>query len=119
MFILQKGIVMASPKESPKKKPTAKATTKKETSVEELAPKKVAAQKKAAVKAVKETVSKESAAKPKKSSKNKAEPMSGFERYKMIEVAAYYLAEKSGFAGHAADYWVAAEKEIDKKGAKK
>jgi hypothetical protein len=45
--------------------------------------------------------------------------MSGFERYKMIEVAAYYIAEKNGFAGHAADYWIAAEKEIDKKLAKK
>ncbi len=110
---------MASPKESPKKKPTAKATTKKESSPKEIAPKKVAVPKKAAVKAAKETVAKAPAAKPKKTSKSKAEPMSGFERYKMIEVAAYYLAEKNGFAGNAADYWIAAEKEIDKKGAKK
>jgi len=33
----------------------------------------------------------------------------------MIEVAAYYLAEKDGFKGYAADYWIVAEKEIEKK----
>ncbi len=55
----------------------------------------------------------------KKASAPKSAMMSGFERYKMIEVAAYYLAEKKGFSGHSADYWIAAEKEINKKLAKK
>lgn len=44
--------------------------------------------------------------------------MSGFERYKMIEVAAYYLAEKKSFAGNSTDYWVAAEAQIKKMLAK-
>jgi hypothetical protein len=36
-------------------------------------------------------------------------------RHKMIEVAAYYLAEKRGFAGQGAfDDWIKAEAEIDK-----
>ncbi len=33
----------------------------------------------------------------------------------MIEVAAYYIAEKHGFAGSAVDYWVQAEIEINAK----
>ncbi len=35
------------------------------------------------------------------------------ERYKMIQDAAYFMAEKSGFLGGAMDYWMAAEIEID------
>lgn len=35
------------------------------------------------------------------------------ERYRMIEVAAYYLAENNGFQGSTLDYWVAAEAQID------
>lgn len=53
--------------------------------------------------------------KKKKQTASNIEVVSGFERYKMIEVAAYYLAEKNGFAGNAADYWVEAEKMIDEK----
>ncbi len=57
---------------------------------------------------------------PKKTSTKKTVTAnSPFERYKMIEVAAYYIAEKDGFQGCTADYWVAAEKEINKKIAKK
>lgn len=52
--------------------------------------------------------------KTKKSAPKKMKVVSGFERYKMIEVAAYYLAEKHKFAGHAADYWIEAEKMINK-----
>jgi hypothetical protein len=35
------------------------------------------------------------------------------ERYRMVQDAAYYLAEKNGFAGGAMGYWVAAEIEIE------
>lgn len=35
------------------------------------------------------------------------------QRYKMIQDAAYYLAEKNGFQGGAMDYWMAAELEIE------
>lgn len=36
------------------------------------------------------------------------------ERYKMIQDAAYYLAEKRGFApGHAQEDWAEAERQVD------
>lgn len=34
------------------------------------------------------------------------------QRYRMVQDAAYYLAEKNGFKGGALDYWIAAEAEI-------
>jgi len=37
------------------------------------------------------------------------------ERYKMIEIAAYYIAERHHFKGNATDFWVTAEAEISKK----
>ena len=113
---------MATAKATPKKKPapkTDKKTTAKKATVKKATEKKVSGTKAVAVKkvtAVKKVSPKKAA--PKETTK-KAEAMSGFERYKMIEVAAYYIAEKNGFAGNTADYWSAAEKEIDKKLAKK
>lgn len=53
--------------------------------------------------------------KRKKLKAEKIKVISGFERYKMIEVAAYYLAEQNNFQGHAAEYWKEAEKMIDSK----
>ncbi len=35
------------------------------------------------------------------------------QRYRMIQDAAYFIAEKNGFASGAMDYWIAAEAEID------
>jgi len=35
------------------------------------------------------------------------------DRIKMIEVAAYYLAEKHGFGHDPQDYWLQAEQEVD------
>jgi len=34
------------------------------------------------------------------------------ERYRMIETAAYFIAEQHGFHGHADEHWAAAEREI-------
>ncbi len=34
------------------------------------------------------------------------------ERYHMVQTAAYFIAERNGFCGCAADHWVAAELEI-------
>ncbi len=34
------------------------------------------------------------------------------ERYRMVETAAYFIAERSGFSGNNADHWIAAELEI-------
>ena len=57
-----------------------------------------------------------------KSSKTASQPrtVSAEERYRMIAEAAYYRAEQRGFQdqGPVAD-WLAAEKEIDKRLAKK
>lgn len=36
------------------------------------------------------------------------------ERYRMTEVAAYFLAERDGFQGSSIEYWVAAEAQITK-----
>ena len=104
---------MATAKASPKKKSTPKTvdkkiTAKKAPSTKAAAPKKAVAKKVAPKKTA-----------VKKVSTKKTSAMTRFERYKMIEVAAYYIAEKNGFAGHSTDYWAAAEKEIDKKLAKK
>lgn len=103
---------MATAKTTPKKKTAPKTAEKKVATAKAVAPKKEATKK--------ATSKKSEPKKPsiKKAAKNYGE-MSGFERYKMIEVAAYYMAEKHGFAGHAADYWIAAENEIDKILAKK
>jgi hypothetical protein len=37
------------------------------------------------------------------------------ERYRMVETAAYYIAERSGFQGCATEFWAAAEIEIANK----
>lgn len=34
------------------------------------------------------------------------------ERYNMIQVAAYYLAERDNFSGSPVDYWIEAEAQI-------
>ncbi len=36
------------------------------------------------------------------------------EHYRMVEVAAYFLAERNGFAGSPVEYWTAAEAQINK-----
>ena len=36
------------------------------------------------------------------------------ERYRMVEVAAYFLAERNSFAGNPVEYWSAAEAQISK-----
>jgi predicted flap endonuclease-1-like 5' DNA nuclease len=86
---------MANPKNSTKKSRVTKVITPKNSNVE--------------VKLVKPKN------KRKKQTAKNIQVVSGFERYKMIEVAAYYLAEKNGFAGSAADYWIDAEIMIDAK----
>ncbi len=46
--------------------------------------------------------------------KAKATAVSPEHHYRMVEVAAYYLAEKDGFTGSPVDYWIAAELQIGK-----
>jgi len=93
----------AAPKTAAEKKPAAKksAATKAEPA------KKTAATKPAATK--KPATKKPAAPKPAKSRK-----IGGEERYRMIEVAAYFLAERNGFKGNPVEYWTAAEIQISK-----
>ena len=83
---------------SPTKKPASKTVKK------EAAPAKKSATKKPAIK-------KTAAKKP---ATPKARKISAEERYKMVEIAAYYIAEHNNFKGNAIDFWVAAEEEISK-----
>lgn len=90
--------------------PAKKTSTKAATS-DTAAPKKTkaaTAEKKQA--AEKKPAAAKKVAKPKAS---KSGSISSFERYKMIEVAAYYLAEKNGFAGSSVEYWTQAEQAFD------
>ena len=41
------------------------------------------------------------------------------QRQRMIEVSAYYLAEKDGFLGDGQKYWLQAERDVDAKLGKK
>ena len=87
---------------------TKKATATKTTAAKAAAkPKTTTATKKA-------SASKTTAAKKPAAKKTKAADMTPEHRYRMIEVAAYYLAEKDGFAGSPVEYWMAAELQIGK-----
>ncbi|MGQ2966972.1 DUF2934 domain-containing protein [Methylophilus sp.] len=84
--------------------------------------KKPVAKKAAASKAVtakpaaKKTASKTSATKTSTSKKNSSPAIvTSANRLQMIEVAAYYIAEKHGFHGPSSDHWLAAEKQVDSK----
>lgn len=85
---------MKSVKKSPAKKVVAKAAP-----VQKLAVK-------AAPKAVSKPVA---AAKPAASKKTEFSPE---QRYKLIEEAAYFIAERHGFNGDSAYFWSLAEAEI-------
>lgn len=89
---------MATAKTTAEKKPAAaqKTTVSKAKSTEE---KKVAVKK----------------APAKKAGPSKSKNIDAGERYRMTEIAAYYIAERDNFAGCAVDYWIAAEAEIAKK----
>ncbi len=105
---------------------TTKKSTESETAPSKTSPKKATAKTStASVKAakpvkkaaVKKTVAKDDTAK-KTSTKKSGAALPEFspgERYKMIEIAAYYIAEKNNFSGNAAEYWVLAEREISQK----
>ena len=81
---------MKEVKKTPAKKSAPKAVAAKKV-VEKAAPKAVAAAKPAA---------------PKKSEINPEQ------RYKMIEQAAYFIAERHGFNGDSAYFWSLAEAEV-------
>jgi len=76
-----------------KKKPAAKKPAAKKPAAKKPAPKKAA-------------IKKAVASKPNK--------ISAEERYRMVEVAAYFMAERNKFAGNPVGYWAAAEVQIKK-----
>lgn len=111
----------ASKSTTAEKKTPAKAAAAKETAVWPFpeVEKTVAAKpaKKAAV--AEETVAKKPAARkaaaPKAKAAAKVVQPSAQERYRMVETAAYYIAERSGFQGCTTEHWAAAEREIAEK----
>lgn len=82
-------------------KPIAKTAAKKAPAVSDKPQPEKAASKKAAP--------------AKKVAKTKAtgQPITADARLRHIEVAAYYIAEKSGFSGDPSECWLAAEREVD------
>lgn len=82
---------------------TAKKTTTRKTTT--TADKPVAAKK---------TTTRKPAASKAKSADISVSKINPEERYRMVEVAAYFLAERSGFAGNPVEYWTAAEAQISK-----
>jgi acyl-CoA reductase-like NAD-dependent aldehyde dehydrogenase len=93
------------------KKPVAKKTTAKAPATKAVAKPSTATVTKAA------TTTKAKAVKPaseKAPAKAKGVKKIGPEqRYKMVEMAAYYIAERHGFEGHPSDYWIQAEAQIE------
>jgi len=92
-------------------KSSAAKSVKKETAkpVEKSAKAKAAPKAKAPVAATKAAA----AAPAKAAAKSGSKTISAQDRYHMIDEAAYYRAEKSGFQVDPHNNWVAAEKEID------
>ena len=104
---------------TPEKKPAvAKKPAAKKTVTKKPAAKKPAASKPAASKpkAAKKIVTKKAPAK--KTSKAASTKIGAAERYRMVETAAYFIAERNGFKGNSADNWIAAEVQIAKMLAK-
>lgn len=95
---------MAEAKTTAQKAAPKTTSSKKSSATQQTAAKKTPATKKPAA-------SKQSAAPRKPASK--AWSPSNEERYNMIQVAAYYLAERDGFSGDPVGYWTAAEIQIN------
>lgn len=96
----------------------AENTEKKEVKIKKAPAAKAAAKPKAAA-VKKETTTTKKASAPKAAvakkpaaKKTKVATSDLEQRYRLIEVAAYYIAEKDGFAGSPVDYWIAAELQI-------
>jgi hypothetical protein len=96
---------------APATEPVAKRVAAKSTAVKAVAKKPAAP--KAVVKDVPVTPKKVAA--PKKAAPAAKPAMSADQRNNYVEVAAFYIAERRGFAAaNPADDWIAAEAEIDR-----
>ncbi|MDE2599654.1 MAG: DUF2934 domain-containing protein [Rhodocyclaceae bacterium] len=90
-------------------KPTVKTASKSKTAAVKAAPVK-AAPKKTSVSKTEKPAEKKPAARKAKAT---GQPITAETRLRHIEIAAYYIAENSGFNRNPADCWIAAESEID------
>jgi len=52
---------------------------------------------------------------PAKKTGNPGSTVADEQRYRMVQEAAYFIAENAGFKGDNLQYWLTAEKEIGKK----
>ena len=110
---IPKAGVAATAKKTAVKKPAAKKTVAavvepKKTKVPAV---KKAPEKKAAATKAPETKVATTKAKPAATRKTVAKPTPE-ERYRMVETAAYFIAEQHGFQGRSDEHWAAAEREI-------
>ncbi len=90
-------------------KVTIKAPAEKKTTTAMAQP----AAKKVAAKTTEKAVTPKAAAPKKVATKKSLPAISAEERYRMVQDAAYYIAEKNHFTGDARGYWIAAEIEIE------
>jgi hypothetical protein len=110
---------MASEKTSTARRKSSSTEPTKASAVKTASKSKSTAAKTAPVKATPKKVSASKTEKPaeKKPAVRKAkatgQPITADTRLRHIEIAAYYIAEKSGFSRNPADCWMAAESEID------
>lgn len=111
------GSVSSKPKTTKMSLATATRPVSKKTATAVAEPKKIKlpAAKKAAIPAEeKKAPAKKSEAtmtKPADTQKAIAKPTPE-ERYRMVETAAYFIAERHGFQGRSEEHWAAAEREI-------
>lgn len=102
---------MATSKSATAKKPATKPVAKKTTAT--ATTKTAAARKPAAtVKKSGPVAAKKPAARTTKAAPAKIAAPTPEQRYKMVQDAAYFIAEKNGFQAGSMDYWIAAEAEI-------
>lgn len=99
-------------------KPAAKKPASKKATIKPDKPKTPAASKKTSSDTVKRSPARKSPEKrtappkAKPARVNKPAMPTPEERYRMIETAAYFIAERHGFQGHADEHWAAAEREV-------
>jgi alpha-beta hydrolase superfamily lysophospholipase len=103
----------ASAAETKQTTPKKTATAKKPAAAKKIPAAKPAAEAKPAVSKKPAAPKKAAASEKTGASKNIAATVGAEARYKMIEEAAYYLAEQRGFSGNSADYWITAEAQIN------
>ena len=107
---------MATSKSTTAKKPAARKTTvtSKATTKTATAKKPATTVKKPAAKVSKPAapVAAKKPAAPAKAAPAKTSAPTPEQRYKMVQDAAYFIAEKNGFKAGSMDYWIAAEAEI-------